>query len=639
MKSKKLDISVISATKTLLSAIALESLIVFLALAFQPSAPESRVVFLYSAPRFAEMLIALFVAGIAIWGLKAQEKITALFEQKIAIYNGLALFIISRLALILLQIFAQKPDLGSTIGYVEHIRPLSFFFSLIGFEITLWALMLQKKNKFILTAWGLLSTFTIFSTSFSSSSLTEWAFFGIWIFSTLIMFINLQENSSNLFAAILIALIAFLFQISLQAMLRPYATEQFYFQEWSSETMMQTVSLKDLQDKPLETLSNIHTKPPGFDAIRAILVHVWPAHDIQTSLLHADFLLYQLWALLYSILGAFSFLWLLELTNRKLAIIASFALLLHPASIQYSTLLDSNFLTVFLVFSFYYLLWKIKNNHDIPISAMIIIVLALFFTRAIFQLPFIIVAGLSLFILKVEKRKILLFLTITGIIAVIFGIKQYDKFGILSTSSFTGLNLNRSVGNPNFTDYWVLDIDFQEQDSSLPDVLTRTKKTDGSINYNHIQYLEYNQELTEDYIDYMLTTPLPKIFQSYWENVQIYFRPSSEYHTKHTIVDRLPWKGIYDKIFSSPILPSLLLLLGILWLTKIIRSKNYLTSIGLLLPGLYIFLITVLFEKGENMRFKFFLEPVIFIFLVSQIYDLGNFFYNKTRSTTEEISA
>ncbi|MCP4140598.1 MAG: hypothetical protein GY755_09975 [Chloroflexi bacterium] len=633
MAEKKTLLSKFTATKVFFLILFFESLFLLLSLLLEPSAPEGRFFLLYSAPRFVEILVALFVVAIAIWGINIQEKTKALFEGKNAIYSGLSLLIISRLALILLQIFAQKPGLGSTIGYVEHIHPLSFFFSLIGFEITLWALMLQKKNKYSIIAWGLLSVLTIFSTLFSSSFLTEWAFFGVWAFVTLIMLINLQESSSNLFTAILIALIAFLFQISLQAMLRPYATEEFYFQEWSSETMMQSVSLKDLQDTPFETLSNIHTKPPGFDAIRVSLLRIWPAQDMEISLLHVDFLLYQLWALLYSVLGTFSFLWLLKLTDRNFAIIASFALLLHPASIQYSTLLDSNFLTVFLVFIFYYFLWGIKNSHDISLRTLIIIALSLFFTRAIFQWPFIIVAGLSLFLLKVEKRKILFFVVITGAVALIFGLKQYYQFGTLSTSSFTGLNLNRSVGNPNYTDYWVLDIDYQEQKSSLPNVLTRRKKTDGSVNYNHIQYLEYNQELIENYKEYMLSTPITTIIKSYWENIQIYFRPSTEYHTKHTIVDRLPWKDLYDQLFSSPILPLLLFFSGVSWIAKVIKQKDYLENIGLVLPGLYIFLVTILFEKGENMRFKFFLEPLFFIFIISQIYNISKHTYTKIRST------
>jgi hypothetical protein len=41
-----------------------------------------------------------------------------------------------------------------------------------------------------------------------------------------------------------------------------------------------------------------------------------------------------------------------------------------------------------------------------------------------------------------------------------------------------------------------------------------------------------------------------------------------------------------------------------------------------------IFAISVLFESGENMRFKFFIEPVLFIFIASQIYLAGQRLWN-----------
>jgi hypothetical protein len=46
-------------------------------------------------------------------------------------------------------------------------------------------------------------------------------------------------------------------------------------------------------------------------------------------------------------------------------------------------------------------------------------------------------------------------------------------------------------------------------------------------------------------------------------------------------------------------------------------------AIGVCLPIMAIFAISVLFESGENMRFKFFIEPVLFIFIASQIYVAG----------------
>ena len=42
----------------------------------------------------------------------------------------------------------------------------------------------------------------------------------------------------------------------------------------------------------------------------------------------------------------------------------------------------------------------------------------------------------------------------------------------------------------------------------------------------------------------------------------------------------------------------------------------------MLLPGLFVVLVSILADKGENMRFKFFVEPVMIVFLVSQAFAL-----------------
>ena len=609
-------------TKTFLLVVIAESLLVFLALALQPSSPQSRAILLYSLPRFAEMLIALGVAGVAVWGLKYQEKITSLFQKELALYSGLALFILSRLVLILLQVFAQSPDLGSLTGYAEHLRPLSFFFSLIGFEVALWALLSKRQDKTYLVIWGAFSAFAIFSVLASSSLIAEWAFFGIWALVTAILLHTIKENAQLAPFTILVALAAFVLQISLQAIMRPYAVDSFYFQEWSSETMMAAVPLKDLQNKPLETLAHVHTKPPGFAAIRAVFVNLWGDKDSLVALRHVDFLIYQLYAVLYSIMGAVAFLWLRKTTNFSIALVGSFALLIHPAMLLYVTLLDSNFLTAFLVFVFYYLIWKVKNKEKVSAVALILATLALFFTRSVFQYPFILVVGISLYLMGLRKKALGGIMLVSVAIVTLFGIQHQRTVGTISTSSFTGLNLNRSVGNPDFIDYWSIDIDYQPQDESLPKSLTRTRKTDGSPNYNHIQYLQYNQALTEDFKTYFFAMSPVDLLKSYWENVTIYFQPSNIYHTEHAIADRVVWRQFYERVFSAPIFPILLILFGAYAGKKVVREKDYRPALGFVLPILYIFAITVLFEKGENMRFKFFIEPLLFIFIVGQLYEI-----------------
>jgi hypothetical protein len=441
---------------------------------------------------------------------------------------------------------------------------------------------------------------------------------------------NMERKKKPIFIGFLIIFSAFLFLLILEFIMRPYAKEGLYFQDWSSETMIQTVSIKDLSDAPIETLFNIHIEPPALDILRAILVHIWPDPNPLTSIKHVDFLLYLLWAFLYSLLGLLVFLWVNQMTGMRVAIIAAIVFLLHPACIFYATFLENTLLTSLLILWMYYLLWKIKNNSKVSIIVVSVSVLALFFTKSIFQWPFVLVVGLSLLLFGVSKRRVLVFLLITGSVMGVYMVKQYYQFGILTTSSFTGLNLNRSVGMDTSAFWGYLDNNnsSEEQNSGLPTVLTRTKKIDGATNFNNIKYLELNKQLIEKYKDYMLSTPVVRILNSYSGNLLLYFLPSSWY-TKHIIVDRLPWRYVYDRIFSSPILIALIFLSAIIFLLRMAERKEYLASLGLLLPALTIFMVTILFEKGENMRFKFFLEPVIFIFFVTQFYDTSRQVYQR----------
>jgi hypothetical protein len=632
-----------------------ESGFFFFLTAAHPSDIERRVFALYSVPRLLVLSVFLvFFLGAGYYGMKWRfpawrTRFLACAvsspARDIAVYGGVFLMAVSRLIIMEIQFLAEYVELHYFWGYVLHLAPLSFFFFLLGFESVLLVSFLNplgvpflfesSENRLSKSGagWIFLSFLVAVSFFFETRLVVisrhfSWEVFLLWVAGTLFIAIwqpsgQYSNPSRRYFLAALVFVFGVSLQIFLQSSMRLYAKDHFYFQEWSSETMMQTVSLKDLDLAPFETLSNIHTNPPGFDALRALLVHLWDAEDIHQALLHVDFLLYQIWMLLYGIFGSILFLWLSTLTEARVAWMATLIFLLHPALLLYSTLLDANFLTMFLVFGFYFLSWKIRHRETVSVFLLVILTLALFFLKSVFQLPFILVVAFSLFLLRIPKRKILLYLLLAGGVAGVYGWHQYQKFGLFSTSSFAGVNLNRSVGNPNFTNYWQQDVVLLPQDTSLPKTLTRHKKVNGSPNYNHIQYLAYNQELLAEYKEYMRETPITQILASYWENLTIYFQPSSKYHAAHAIVDHLFWKNIYDALFSAPLLPFFLVFLAAFYMKSAWTRGEILDSIAYLLPALYIFLVTVLFEKGENMRFKFYLEPLFFVFLVSEAYRLA----------------
>jgi hypothetical protein len=423
------------------------------------------------------------------------------------------------------------------------------------------------------------------------------------------------------------------FQIGLQAAIRPYAIDQFYFQEWSSETMMQTVSLDDLSAAPLESLANIHIQPPALDTIRALLIQLWPAPDPTQRVRHIDAMLYRLWAVLYALLGLVIILWASQLTDIGTAVVATICFLLHPAMIAYATLLDGTLLSALLILIAYFLLWKLRNNPQRSVAWFTLATLALFFTRSIFQWTAIQIFAAALLLIKVPKRNLLLFLVIAGGIAGIYTLKQYYQFGIASTSSFTGLNLTRSIGVEAGVDYWAYLGSVDDRagtPTTLPNVLVRRAKANGVVNFNNSAYLALNQRLIGVYQHALLTQPPSQLLLSYAQNIGLYFRPSSQY-TKHAIVDRLPWRRVYDSIFSAPVLFIILGASGLIWGLRARKHHRLRADSALILPGLYIFLVSVLGEKGENMRFKFFLEPVIYLFCLAQLATLARGAYAVVR--------
>ncbi len=426
-----------------------------------------------------------------------------------------------------------------------------------------------------------------------------------------------------------VAVAGFLFLLLMEQVMRPYATKGLYFNkwsffpevDWSSESLMQTVPIEPLRDEPLRSILNIHIQPPALDTIRAILAYIWYSPDTHMSLWMVDRSLLILWAIIYALAGSIIFWWLLRLTNPTFACLSALLFLLHPASILYATLLDSTFLTALLILWTYYALWRIHIDKQASVAMLAIAVLSLFFTRSLFQLPSVLIFACSLALLKVPIRKIIIFMALAAGIAGLYIVKQYYQFGLTATSSLSGYNLCNSIGYR--TNYFALVDTFnfdKGEEGSLPRVLFHRRKFNGMTNYNHIKYVEKDKELITEYKKRLFVTPVSQLFKTYKENFFLYVQPSSWY-TENILVSILPGRirAYYDRFFSYPYFLLAILLAAISWIVRN-KKSDYISGVALLLPGLYIFLASILFEKGENMRFKFFLEPVLFVFIASEVY-------------------
>jgi len=419
----------------------------------------------------------------------------------------------------------------------------------------------------------------------------------------------------------LLAVVAMLFLVFLEIASTRLGRDGVYDQELTSERMMQTVSIRDLRDQPLLSLWNIHIQPPGLDLMRALLAWIWKSEgqSDQDLLRLVDLSLYALWIVAYGITGLIMFLWISEMTGVWFGVCATILFLIYPASISYATFLETTFLTATLVLLLYYLLWRLKEHENVPAVLLVLTPLLLFLTRSLFQWPFLLVLAAALFLMKVPSRKIVLCIGLAAITMGLYTAKQAYKFGLTNTSSFVGLNLVRSIG---------LVFDYASVMKYLPDypsagvdkamVLSREQKIDGSVNFNHERFLVANRVLYDEYFKRLRSTSLADLAEAYRENLSIYLGPSTR-STSYGMVDRLPWQSLYHVLFSSPVLPILVAMACVLWIINP-TGTDRMASLGFCLPLGFIVLASVLGERGENMRFKYFVEPVIYVFIATQLY-------------------
>lgn len=412
-----------------------------------------------------------------------------------------------------------------------------------------------------------------------------------------------------------IALAAFAFQMALQNAMRPHAIRGIYFQGWSSETLTQTVPIEALREAPLQSILNIHIEPPGFDLLRAVLLSLSPSADIGTALKEVDMRLMVVWALAYSVTAGVVFAWTAQLTRTWVGVLVASIFALHPGSIFYVTLLDPTMITTLLITAAFYLLWRAKKGSAGAVPALTVVALCLFLTKSFFQAPLILLLGTSLYLLKVPRGQLRLFLLIAGGVALLYGAKQYYQFRIFHTSSFAAYNLCKSIGIDN---NYTVKLDLEARDvTGLPSVLARQSKLSGGINYNNINYLDFSDYLMKKYLKYMLKFPVAELQHQYRHNLMLYWLPSSHYGNEvNVIVERLPYRVLFDAVFSYPVFTTILLLCGAYAVWKAISGGDVPGAAALLLPALAIFTITVIGDKGENMRYKYFLEPVYIIFVV-----------------------
>jgi hypothetical protein len=327
--------------------------------------------------------------------------------------------------------------------------------------------------------------------------------------------------------------------------------------------------------------------------------------------------LYRVWGLAYGALVALACAWLSQLGGTRAGLLGAGLLALQPAVLFYATFLDSTFVSALGVLWLTYELWRLGPGGRGSLGRTGLAVAALFLTRSIVQAPFLLVLAASLLLLGLERRRALRLLLPVALLMALVLAKQYALFGLTITSSFgpdsfcKGLSAYCQGATP-------VDPPHALAPPGAAATLRTIQKLNGEYNYNQLAFLRRSFSQLVEYRALLARTPPSELARLMAHNLSLWLRPSTR-HSAHVLVDRLPWRGAGDALMSGWRLALLLLLAAGHWaLAERGRPASLQRGLGLALPALYFAAVSIVFESGENMRYKFFVEPLLFVFLWSR---------------------
>ena len=322
----------------------------------------------------------------------------------------------------------------------------------------------------------------------------------------------------------------------------------YLLQEWSSESMMQTLALKDMFAFGPMALVYDHVYPPLEDAIRYAVSLPDLVHQMPPNYGAVDLHLYLIYAWCYGLTNAVIFLWVRDVTrNVWWAIFATLLWALSPAFLTNMTLLDPTPLAMVTVTWAFYFLYRFLRTRSLKyVSGFLLAVLLGSLSRSITQ-PHVLV--FLLFFVATAwwiSRKRYWWLQVINVVLALFlfivPIKQQVLFGTIDTTTFSGYH---HVGMIQLDPTTLPNIDFPK------DILGNGDRFPSK--YNTSDTIRDNYRLTQGANHALITNPIGSVngaLRSLALTIPEALRAGSQY-VDNKLVARLPWRSIYDWVFSG----------------------------------------------------------------------------------------
>ncbi len=289
--------------------------------------------------------------------------------------------------------------------------------------------------------------------------------------------------------------------------------------------LYQLLDSNELKSHPFNSLLYLHSQPPGFNALFALILNLSDLTGIREEMLVKVLFLsggFVGAVLLFNVIRQVS-------DSTTLAVLGLIALLSNPAYHVYGSMFFYPFILHFL---FLILIWLIASylRHGRTISLFLIVLLMALITntRTLFHpvwavgLYVIVVFGKMWTSRERDRKELQRFgvaFLLLLLLLCIWPLKNYLVFGQFTYSSWSGYSLSRGLPVKNelldkyvYGDAGVVSDEVKQyleqfrpvfKGDSL-NVISAPRKSDGSLNWNHIVFVMTNRDLTKRAIEWRL---------------------------------------------------------------------------------------------------------------------------------------
>jgi len=436
---------------------------------------------------------------------------------------------------------------------------------------------------------------------------------------------------------------------------RFYATE-------SLKTFMQFIDVRLLQDDLSSSVWNFHAQPPLFNLFAGMVVHLPGSEGAWFQIMYLA---------MGAVLTLSMFVLMRELgVSVGLAFVATALFVVLPVTVLYENFLSYTYpVAVLLLASGVFLVRYLRSRRALYGVLLFATLAALVLTRSTYHLAWLVaVAAGVLLLARPRCRRVLVLLLIPVAVAAFWYGKNWVQFGTTTSSSWVGMNLAKATlqqASRRDVEELVRRGDLSPQALIPPfsppeaypplprpagvPVLDELRKTGREANYNHKVYVRVSHQYFEDSIQFIRTQPADYA-RVLANSVRFFWLPGSDY-----TLDRAPIDGLdrflnrflflqphgyfsnEQRGFAAPVsayAPGLgqmawgaVLVYVAAWLFAvyaawaILRSRNIdrpraATIAFLGLTVLYVTVLSNAVELGENNRFRFETDAVMWVLFV-----------------------